>query len=249
MNIDPILFFSNPNLPEEISSSLRKIGLQVLCVPVLETNYEKHEGNVKKAFENIQKVKAIVFPSHRSVLALGRTGINVRHLKWYALRESTANVCLDILSKIPEVTVKKGLPELIDTLRNDTDLIGSQIIFLSGYRQKVTPIRQLKEFDISVRNVCCFSTSSVYKTDILKTLKGITPVACVFFNVAGVRIVCNTLKNTGWEWRDKCIFATEETVAKALREKKEIRRCDAIPQDSNLEGIKQMLQSYFRCKC
>mmetsp|Transcript_28814 Transcript_28814/g.28503 ORF Transcript_28814/g.28503 Transcript_28814/m.28503 type:complete len:82 (-) Transcript_28814:506-751(-) len=81
MNVSPIVFFSNPYIPDEISSSLREIGLQVLCVPVLETNYEKHEGNIKKAFENLQKVRAIIFPSHRSVLALGRIGINVRHLK------------------------------------------------------------------------------------------------------------------------------------------------------------------------
>ncbi|CAG9327275.1 unnamed protein product [Blepharisma stoltei] len=239
-----LLFFRNPDLSQDFISPLEQLGLSIICIPVLEFDYIKYEPNLRAAIHELSNEKGIIFPSPRAVIALSRSNQDLRHLKWYAVGESTAKACLEILGKTPEVIGTRGAAELADKIIEDQGPGGS-FIYLGGDNQSTLPHEKYQKAEITIKEVCCYSTIPVGKESFLNSIQNIQPIGCVFFSPSGVKTATKHLADQNWNWGAVKTFAIGDTTATALRNNSEIARCDGVPTEFNLEGLKQVLIDYF----
>lgn len=115
---------------------------------------------------------------------------------------------------------------------------------MSGDNQSTLPFEKFANANIHINEVCCYGTVSVSKESFLSSWNfEDKPLACVFFSPSGVRTVTSYLENL--EWESVKVFAIGETTANALLSQTPINRCDGVPSQFNLEGIKSMLLQYF----
>ena len=228
-----MVLFRAEEVGEEFGRGLEE-RYEIYCVSVLSFVFEQFEGNVRQV--PYAEYEGIVFPSQRSVISLQRLAIILpSSLKVFAVGESTAKSCSDLLGRLPDVVGKQGARQLC------ADIIAqcpcSRLIYICGDNQSTLPYLEFREAGVEVLEVCAYGTRAVSCEEINESVREIgKPDLCVFFSPSGVECVTESIR---WDWKDIFVIAIGNTTAQALREK--IQKCDAIPREFNLNGIKEIL--------
>lgn len=231
-----VILFRASDLPSDFVNDL-KCFFTIQCVPVLSFDYESFESNLRQI--DFSESTAVIFPSQRAVIAIHRLSINLSNSPIFVVGDSTATSCLELLQKRPELVGKFGAKELCNDLISSKRF--SKVIYLCGDNQATLPYEDFKQANIEVQEVCCYGVRDVSQEELMKSLENSqVPDFCVFFSPSGVRCVTEKIN---WDWGKPMLLAIGSTTAKALNDT--LGRCDGVPEEFNLNGIKDLLMKYL----
>jgi uroporphyrinogen-III synthase len=227
-----VILFRSPDIPRDFSEEL-ELYYNITCVPVLRFTYAEFEPNlINTRFEDYE---CLVFPSQRAVQAVYNLSIQLPDIKICAVGESTAGQCWNLLGKVPDIVGKQGAKELcLDIVSNYKF---TKVLYLCGDNQTTLPYEEFEQAGVSVTELYCYGTREINSQELIQALQDAgLPNICVFFSPSGVKCVKRILE---WDWEKVSLVAIGNTTANALLE--EFSKCDGMPSEYNLNGIKSLL--------
>ena len=235
MNVKKAVLFRASDLPEDFISDLAN-HFEIYCLPVLSFSYTEFQENLCNL--NFETIEAVVFPSQRSVIALARLNLQLPNLKYFAVGDSTSKLCEELLKISPDLTGTQGAKQL--SLEIITNFNLKKILYLCGDNQTTLPYDEFRNAGIEILEVCCYKTCDISIEEFEENLKNVPfPDFCVFFSPSGVRCATNFLL---WNWNSIKLIAIGNTTANELINL--IGKCDGVPSQFNLNGIKQLLLDF-----
>ena len=228
--------FRDRDLPESFTSPLEASGWQIHCVPVLSFDFASHSAGVAAALHI--PYDFYVFPSKRAVDGVAAAGVTLSfEATWIAVGQATAFHAESTLGKLPDLIGSQGAREVIAQALERFDLAGKTVAYICGDLQATLPEDLLAT--CCLEQVCAYSTVPASADEIRRGFEAAgEPHTLVFFSPSGVRAVVGAL-GENYAWADTRLIAIGKTTAKALTE--ELGRCDGVPEQSNLDGIRDLL--------
>ena len=185
-----VILFRSPDLPKDFEEELR-VYYEIFCVPVLTFTYVEYEERLLQV--KFEDYEAIIFPSQRAVIALSKLSIVLPQIKIFAVGEATAQLCCDLLQRIPDVIGQQGAKELCtNIILNNTF---SRIIYLCGDNQATLPYDDFQKANIEILEFCCYGTRETNIEELKENLMDLPkPDICVFFSPSGVNCIFHSLE-------------------------------------------------------
>lgn len=231
-----LVLFRSPDLPRDFIETLWH-KFNIFCIPVLVFTYSDFEQNLLSI--NFAEYEAIVFPSQRSVISLNRLSIRLPdNLKVFAVGEATAESCKCFFGKTPDIIGTKGAKQLCAEIIRNWPC--SKLIYLCGDNQNTLPDEEFRSANIEVLEVLAYGTREANIEEIQKGISEVpVPDICIFFSPSGVTCVAKSLQ---LNWEKTCLVAIGATTAEALIST--FKKCDFVPSEYNLTGIRKILMDY-----
>lgn len=208
---------------------------ELFVVPVLCFEFSEYARNLESC--EFCRFDCIVFPSKRAVEAVYRAGVRLPDVLVCSVGESTSAHIRKLLNVEASLTGTQGA----EFLANQIAALGSvrNVLYLSGTNQATLPYEVFRAANIEVTEVVCYGTKPVSEETLLESVQHIpVPQICVFFSPSGVKTATNFIK---WPWESQFLIAIGKTTAASLQSI--LNKCDGIPSESNLSGIKSLLLS------
>lgn len=237
MNKKTVVLFYFGELPEEFCLELRNF-YELYVVPVLQFEFGEY-GNCLESCD-FCKFDCIVFPSKRAVEAVYRVGLRLPDVTICSVGESTSAHIRKLLNVEVNLTGSQGA----EFLASQIIALGSvrNLLYLSGTNQATLPFELFKAANIQVTELVCYGTKPVSEEALLESVQNIPiPEICVFFSPTGVKAATSYIN---WPWESQLLIAIGKTTAASLQSI--LKKCDGIPSESNLTGIKNLLLSILQ---
>lgn len=231
-----IVFFRSADLPSDFQDSL-STKFSIFTVPVLSFNFESFSCNLHSV--DFSKYDCVVFPSPRSVEAVYISSISLSNVLICAVGESTSQLIESKLGLTPWLVGSKGAKSLAESIIKSGKV--NHLAYLAGDNQATLPFEDFQKAGIEVTEITCYGTQEITQEE-LQSCCRIVPVPdiCVFFSPSGVKTVASKLD---WPWGLISLISIGTTTQAALLEI--LGKCDGIPNEFNLAGIKDLLLSKF----
>jgi uroporphyrinogen-III synthase len=104
MNKKNVVLFRASDLPNDFQETLSQF-YEIFCINVLTFTYEEYIKNFLNT--NFTDFQGIVFPSPRAVIAFNQSFASLDNKEVFAVGESTATHCENLLNKRPDVVGKQ----------------------------------------------------------------------------------------------------------------------------------------------